>query len=50
MSEKEVKKEEKKGFWARLMDRLDKKMEEKAKAGGGCCCSGRREQSKDGKC
>lgn len=43
----DVKKEEKKGFFARLMDKLDQKMEEKAKSGGCCCCSG---DKKDKKC
>ncbi len=28
----------KKGFWARLLDNVDKKMQEKASSGGGCCC------------
>lgn len=41
------KKEEKKGFFARLMDNLDKKMEGKANSGGCCCCSG---GDKDKKC
>jgi hypothetical protein len=31
--------EEKKGFWKKLVEKLDKKMEIKAKQGG-CCCSG----------
>jgi hypothetical protein len=31
-------KEVKKGFWARLIDKLDKKMQEKAKAES--CCGG----------
>ena len=31
-------KEKKTGFWARLMERLDKKMEEKAKNYKGSCC------------
>ena len=30
----------KKGFFARLLDSLDKKMQEKAKSGSCCCCSG----------
>jgi hypothetical protein len=29
----------KKGFFARLMESLDQKMEAKAKSGGCCCCS-----------
>lgn len=28
----------KKGFWARLMDKLDKKMEAQAKKSSSCCC------------
>lgn len=35
-----------KGFWSRLMASLDKKMEEKAKAGSSCCPG----QCKDKKC
>ncbi|MBN1913995.1 MAG: hypothetical protein JW788_06315 [Candidatus Omnitrophica bacterium] len=34
-----------KGFWARLLEKLDKKMEEKAK-GSSCCCSSKK---KDGR-
>ncbi len=37
--EKKDKTEVKKGFWANLLDKLDKKMEDKANSGG-CCCSG----------
>ena len=29
--------ETKKGFFAELLEKLDKKMEEKAKSGSGCC-------------
>ncbi len=31
------KKEAKKGFFAKLMEKLDKKLEEKAKKNTGCC-------------
>jgi len=40
MVDNKADKDIKKGFWARLMDSLDKKMEAKAKSGGCCCCSG----------
>jgi len=30
--------EKKKGFFKRLMDKLDKKMEQKAKEKPSCCC------------
>ena len=36
MEEKLEGKKSKKGFFARLLDKLDKKMEEKSKSG--CCC------------
>jgi hypothetical protein len=35
--EEKVKEKQKKGFFAALLDKLDKKMEEKAKSGP-CCC------------
>jgi hypothetical protein len=41
---------EKKGFFARLMDSLDKKMEAKAKSGGCCCCAPKSKESEDKKC
>jgi hypothetical protein len=41
---------EKKGFFARLMDSLDKKMEAKAKSGGCCCCAPKSKDSEDKKC
>ena len=37
MENKAEKKISKKGFFARLFDKIDKKLEEKAKSG--CCCS-----------
>ena len=43
-------KEEKKGFFARLMDTLDKKMEAKAKSGGSCCCASKSKDAEDKKC
>jgi len=49
MPENTNEKDVKKGFWARLMDSLDKKMEAKAKSSSGCCCSGSA-SSKDQKC
>jgi hypothetical protein len=39
MGNKTEDKKLKKGFFARWMDKLDKKMEEKAKSGH-CCCKG----------
>jgi hypothetical protein len=36
--ENEGKKVEKKGFFGRIMDKLDKKMEAKAKKAKPCCC------------
>ena len=39
MENKPEEKKSKKGFSARLIDKLDKKMEEKAKSGS-CCCKG----------
>jgi hypothetical protein len=41
---------EKKGFFARLMDSLDKKMEDKAKSGGCCCCGPKSNDSENKKC
>jgi hypothetical protein len=38
MAQGQEKKEQKKGFWARLLDGLDKKMEEKASGARSCCC------------
>lgn len=40
----------KKGFFARLMERLDKSMEEKAKSGGCCCCGPKAKATEDKKC
>ncbi|MDP2654392.1 MAG: hypothetical protein Q8Q08_10230 [Candidatus Omnitrophota bacterium] len=42
-AQQEEKAEKKKGFLAKLMDKLDKKLEEKSKESS-CCCGG-----KDGK-
>jgi len=41
---------EKKGFFARLMESLDKKMEAKAKSGGCCCCGPKSKETEDKKC
>jgi hypothetical protein len=38
----------KKGFFAKIFDKLDKKMEEKAKSSSCCCCQD--EKSKDSCC
>jgi hypothetical protein len=38
MSQAQDKPDKKKGFWSRLMDNLDKKMEAKAKSSSCCCC------------
>ncbi len=40
---------EKKGFFARFMESLDKKMEASAK-GGCCCCSPKSKDPEDKKC
>jgi hypothetical protein len=40
VSQSQDKKDKKKGFWSRLLDSLDKKMEAKAKSSGCCCSSG----------
>ena len=34
-----------KGFWAKLIDRLDKKLEDKAK--GSCCCKAKDKEEGD---
>ncbi|MCU0666092.1 MAG: hypothetical protein MUF05_03245 [Candidatus Omnitrophica bacterium] len=39
----------KKGFWARLMQSLDKKMQEQAKKQP-CCCAGKKEEKDDSCC
>lgn len=44
-----MEKDKKKGFFARLIAKLDKKMEEKAKKGKSCC-SGSAENNKDSCC
>jgi hypothetical protein len=41
---------EKQGFFARLMDFLDKKIEAKAKSGGSCCCSSKSKDGENKKC
>jgi hypothetical protein len=47
MSQTPDNKDKKKGFWSRLLDSLDKKMEAKAKSSGCCCCSpGRKSDQK----
>ena len=43
-----VKQEKKRGFWGRLMDKLDKKMEEKAKKSS--CCGGGANKEKGSSC
>ena len=43
----DIEKKEKKGFLARLIEKLDKKMEEKAKSQS--CCTGK-DKSKDETC
>jgi hypothetical protein len=50
MAQQQENKKEKKGFWTRFWETLDKKMEEKAKAGGGCCCSGTGKASSGKEC
>ncbi len=37
---------EKKGFLKKVVDKVDKKMEEKAKSGSCCCCGDSEECSK----
>ena len=44
------KNEGKKGFFARLMDALDKKMEAKARSGSSCCCSSKPKDGESKKC
>ena len=44
MENKIEEKKLKKGFWARLLESIDKKMEEKAKAGS--CCQGKQGEKK----
>jgi hypothetical protein len=39
MYHNDKKSEAKKGFWAKLMDGLDKHMEAQAQKGNCCCCS-----------
>jgi hypothetical protein len=39
MSVEQDKKDRKKGFWSRLLDSLDRKLEAKAKSSGNCCCA-----------
>ncbi len=48
MENKPVEKKIKKGFLARLFDKLDKKMEEKAKSP--CCCKGNTDEGKKSCC
>lgn len=46
----EKKTEQKKGFFARLIDSLDKKMEEKARSGGCGCCAPKSQGTEEKKC
>jgi hypothetical protein len=39
-------KKEKKGFWSRLLDTLDRKMEAKAKSSSCCCAPGAKSDQK----
>jgi len=41
---------EKKGFFARLMESLDKKMEARAEKSGCCCCASNSKDGKEKKC
>ena len=41
--------EEKKGFWKKLIEKIDKKMEAKAKQAGSCCCSSNSSKDKEQK-
>lgn len=51
VSKKNTKKgaKNKKGFWARLFEGLDKKMEAAANSSSCCCCSGDSAKAKKGK-
>ncbi|MEI6832336.1 MAG: hypothetical protein WCK61_06495 [Candidatus Omnitrophota bacterium] len=49
MEEKVKKEKQKKGFFARLFDKLDKKMEEKSKSGS-CGCKGNDSEGKKSCC
>lgn len=44
MEDKLVEIKSKKGFFARWLDKLDKKIEEKAKSGS-CCCNNKEKKS-----
>jgi hypothetical protein len=46
MDNKTDKKDSGKGFFGRLLDKLDKKMQEKAKSGSCCCKAGSKESDK----
>jgi len=48
MKDKDGRKQAKKGFFAKIIDKLDKKMQEKAKSGP--CCSGRNNKGKNSCC
>ncbi|NTV29476.1 MAG: hypothetical protein HGA80_05285 [Candidatus Omnitrophica bacterium] len=50
MSDDKDNKDKKPGFFARLLDKLDKKMAEKANSSSCCCCSDSRDKAKDKKC
>lgn len=43
MRQEKNKENKKKGFFARFIEKLDKKMEEKAKKGSCCCGSGKKD-------
>jgi hypothetical protein len=48
MKNKDDQKQAKKGFFARIIDKLDKKMQEKAKSAS--CCSGQKNKGKNSCC
>lgn len=49
MDGKTEEKNSEKGFFAKLFDKLDKKMQEKAKSGS-CCCKGDNKEDKKSCC
>lgn len=49
MEGKPEEKKSKKGFFTRLLDKLDKKIEEKAKSSS-CCCKGNDNEGKNSCC
>jgi hypothetical protein len=44
------KKDVKKGFFARMFESLDKKLQESSQSCGGCCCGPKSDDPKDRKC